>query len=112
MGWFLLGRAAAPQQPHLHLQLHAGPGQHPLLHLVHQGQHIGAGGPAPVDHKAGVLLRHLGPADLVPLQAALLNEAPGKVAGGALEGGAGAGVLQGLLGLAPGGQLLHFYYPG
>ena len=107
MGWFLLWRAASPQQPHLHLQLHAGPGQHPLLHLVHQGQHIGAGGPAPVDHKAGVLLRHLGPPHRQPPQAALVDEGPGKVPRRPLEHGAGAGPLQGLLLPPAPGKVLH-----
>ena len=50
-----------------------------------RSKNILAGGPAGVDDEARVLLRHLGPADLVPLQAALLNEASGKVAGGRLK---------------------------
>ena len=70
---------ASPQYPHFHLQLHAGLLEHPLLHLVHQGEHIGAGGPAPVDDKARVLLGHLGPAHGEAFQPALLDEGGGEV---------------------------------
>ena len=57
--------------------------------------------------KPAWLLRYLGAADPGPLQAALLNQAPGEVAGGALEGAPGAGTIQRLLLPAAADQLLH-----
>src|SRR5699024_2527756 len=92
---------------YLGLQCHAGLRLYSLPHAAAQGQNVGAGGPAGVDDEARVLLRYLGAADPGPLQAALLNQAPGGVAGGALEGAPGAGPVQRLLLPAAADQLLH-----
>ena len=94
---------------YLGLQCHAGLRLYGLPDTADQGQNVGAGGPAGVDDEARVLLRYLGAADPGPLQAALLNQAPGEVAGGALEGAPGAGPVQRLLLPAAADQKVSFF---
>ncbi|CAN3960376.1 3-isopropylmalate dehydratase small subunit, partial [Dysosmobacter welbionis] len=78
-----------------------------LLDLADQLLHVGAGGAAPVDDKARMLLADLGAAHRQPLQAALVDQRPGVIALRPLEGAARAGELQRLAGPALFQQLLH-----
>ncbi|CAN3998389.1 V-type sodium pump subunit C, partial [Dysosmobacter welbionis] len=74
--------------PDLRLQPDAGLRKDPLLDLADQLLHVGAGGAAPVDDKARMLLADLGAAHRQPLQAALVDQRPGVIALRPLEGAA------------------------
>ena len=47
--------------------------------MLHELQHLGAGGLPPVDDEARVLFRNLGIADAIALEPAALDELTGKV---------------------------------
>ena len=61
---------------------------------------VGGGGVVGVDDEAAVFFAHLGASDGVAAQAGIHDELAGKVALGALEGGAGARHVERLLVLA------------
>lgn len=68
---------------------------------------VGGGGVVGVDDEAAVFLAHLGAADSVTAQAGVHDELTGKVALGALEGGAGARHVERLLVLAALAVVIH-----
>ena len=95
------------ENDHLRLHLHAGLLIDRVAHVHHQVINLVGGGAAAVYHKAGVLLRDLGVADPVTLQAGLFNQGGGVMPFGAAEGAAGGGEIQRLLGPALFAELLH-----
>src|SRR5215211_6726706 len=70
----------------LPLELHAGGFPHPRPHGLAQGLDVGGGGAAAVDQKVAVQLGYLCVADDEPAAAGGVDELPGFVAGGILEG--------------------------
>ena len=77
-------------------------------HLVTECQHISTGSAAKVYHKAAVLIADGCAAVAVAAQAALVDQRSRKSTRRALEGAAGAGLIQRLLFHTLGHQFIHF----
>ena len=93
---------------HLRLQHHPAGLIDPPADVHHEIVHVVGAGPAHVDHKARVLLGHLGPAHGIALEARLVDQRGGIAALGALEGAARGGQIQRLLLPALLVELPHF----
>src|SRR5438270_8545581 len=92
---------------HLDLELELDPGllDDRLPHVVDGLEHVAGGGIARIDDIVRVQRRHLGAADREALQAALVDQHPGRAgAARVLEHGAAAGLVEWRAGLAPAEQ--------
>ena len=92
--------------PHFTLQLYTGLLPHGGLHLVNQILYICRSRITGIHDEVGVLFRHPGTADPPALQAALLDQPGGMVAGRIAEHRTGIRQIQRLAGDAPGQQRL------
>ena len=92
----------------LFFQFIAGLFLHDGTHLIAESQHISTGGTAEVDHKSAVLIADGGTAVTKTAQAALVDQRSRKSTRRALEGAAGAGLIQRLLFHTLGHQFIHF----
>src|SRR3972149_205063 len=86
-----------PDESHLGLEPHATALPHLVLPETHQGMDIGCRRTTQVHDEVGVVARHLGPADRLPLEPRQFDEPTGELACGVLEDGSGVRKAYGLL---------------
>ena len=98
-------RRVLSQNADLRLQPYAAVLLHRLLYGGDQGQIIGGSAVFVIDQKARVQGGDAGSADPQTLEPCIVDQRPGKLAFGPLEGAAAAGDGQGLLFPATGGEL-------
>src|SRR2546423_929714 len=91
---FVIRHSSFPNKLHLGLQLDALAVADDLLRVADEGEEIGGFRPAGIDDEVGVQRRYLRAADLVALQAGLLDQQPGVGAGRILEDRPGAGLAR------------------